>query len=492
MNICCIYTVEDYVTTEKPLPCADAISFGISYIATVLKNAGHNVTLMVLTPDSDLNTMLGNYMSDKGPALFCLTSVTTQFPLICRITEIIKRIDRKSYIVLGGHYVTLFPQALYKFPYIDCICIGEGEDPIIKLANKLENNEPITNINNLWIRKSESEIERNEMSRFIEDLDSLPLIDRSMWMPWISDPHGPHSVLLGRGCPNSCTYCSNHRLAMVAKGRYVRLRSPDNLIMELENIMNNKPSVRTIYLEVETLGANIDYAYILLDKLKEFNLNRESPIKFGCNIAVTGKVVDNEELIIRLKEANFDFVNIGLESGSKKIRREVLKRPPYSNEDLLRFCRLVKKHSIKIFLFLMVGIPGEKLSDFKETIRCTREIIPYDVHLSIFYPYPGTKLYDFCKKTNLISSDMPEVSLERKKAVLDLPGFSKREIQRQYRMFYYSAFHGIWPLTDIIPLVVRACMRSITRFARIYQKVIRLVWLRRSLGIMKRIFSSVS
>ena len=65
MNITCVYTVEIYNSIEKPLGMATEMPFGISMIATVLENAGHDVELLVITPDTPLDKYIKNNINKK-------------------------------------------------------------------------------------------------------------------------------------------------------------------------------------------------------------------------------------------------------------------------------------------------------------------------------------------------------------------------------------------------------------------------------------------
>ncbi len=276
-----------------------------------------------------------------------------------------------------------------------------------------------------------------------------------MWDKWVADKVRMPSILIGRGCPHKCTYCSNHAIAKVSNGKYVRFRSPENVVNELNEIVKHYPSVNSVYLEVETFGANLEYMYNMCDHLKRFLSNLGRSISFGVNIAITRKVVNNRELLRKLKSANFSYINIGLESGSERIRNEILKRPKYSNNDIISFCKLAKKYKIKINLFVLLAIPGETKRDFKETIAIVRGCNPEHVFLSIFYPYPGTDLYRTAKKMKIISDGMIDPQLERKKAVLDLPGFSKKQIQLEYLLFPYKAYKGRKPISKILANILR-------------------------------------
>jgi radical SAM superfamily enzyme YgiQ (UPF0313 family) len=234
MNISCICSVDDFVSVEKPLPSFASVPFGLSYIATSLKHAGHKVLILVATPETNFSDMISKFVKKYNPRLFCLTSVTSQYHLISDIAKAIKAVDSSIYVLLGGHHTTLNPEETIKEPYFDAICIGEGERAVVEYASYIERNEQPTGISNLWIKnKNEAFVEKNPPAPFIQALDDLPHIDREMWDKWVAETDRMPSVLLGRGCPNKCTYCSNHALAKIAGGRYVRFRSPEDVTIRL-------------------------------------------------------------------------------------------------------------------------------------------------------------------------------------------------------------------------------------------------------------------
>lgn len=470
MNIGCVYSVEDYVTIEKPLSSPASIPFGISSIATVLKNAGHNVEILVFTPATPITKVIESFIEQSKPKMFCLTSVSTQFSLVCKIAESIKRINPSIFVVLGGHHASLNPDEAIKVQALDAICIGEGEKAVVELAAQVESGKEPIGIPNLWIKHVGSgDIERNPQDPFIEDLDTLPYIDRDMWEPWITDPRDMPSILLGRGCPFRCTYCSNHAMAKISPGKYVRFRSPEHVIGEINYILERNPSLESIYLEVETFGAILEHSFNLCASLKKFNSEREKPINFGVNLAVTRKIMNNTRLLESFKEANIKFVNIGLESGSERIRNEILRRPKYTNKDIFGFCGLAQKHSIKVNMYVLVGLPGETLADFKETVKCVRECQPQHVFLSIYHPYPGTDLYETAIRLGVLNEEKMQAKVERRKSYLDLPGFSKVQVKKEYILFNYNVYKGRWPRGKIIAHSARLATSAYPRLNGFYR-----------------------
>jgi radical SAM superfamily enzyme YgiQ (UPF0313 family) len=251
------------------------------------------------------------------------------------------------------------------------------------------------------------------------------------------------SVLLGRGCPFQCTYCSNHALSKLASGPYVRFRSPDNIAQEIRENHEKLPSVEEVYLEVETFGVRQKWAIELCSKLERLNATLPQPLRFGVNLRVTPHT-DYEPLFKALKRSNFRFVNIGLESGSERIRSEVLKRN-YSNEDIINAVQSARRFGLQVSFLNLIGVPGETISDFYETVKMNRICLPDWHGTSIFYPYPGTELHDLCKKQGLLQGGI-ETEVERTTAVLDLPGFSKKQIQRSYIWFDYYVYKGTRPM----------------------------------------------
>ena len=172
-----------------------------------------------------------------------------------------------------------------------------------------------------------------------------------------------------------------------------------------------------------------------------------------------------ESLFAEFKKSNFSFINIGLESGSERVRREILKRN-YSNQDIINAVRLARKYGLKVHFYNMLGIPGETLADFKETVRINRICQPDFHYTSIFYPYPGTVLYSLCEQQGLLKKDL-DTEMERCKANLGLPGFTKRQIQKSYLWFDYYLYKGYKPTYKLLAKVLASRIRLNYSYRRI-------------------------
>ncbi|MCX5844647.1 MAG: radical SAM protein [Deltaproteobacteria bacterium] len=435
---------------HRPIRVQSSIYLGISYISSVLKLKGHQTRLFVLTQQnqSQVETMLDKF----EPQLLCFTAVSTTYHLINNFADSYKKRCPHVFLLAGGCHVSLNPEEVIADPF-DATCIGEGEYPALELADQLEHGLRPSNIQNLWI-KNGADVEKNAARPFIENLDELSFPDRNMWKEWVRYYSTPPSILISRGCPFNCTYCCHHKLAGLAGGRYYRFRSPQNILQEIEEYVTEYPRTKEIYLETETIFINSEYVKQLCSTLQKFNSEREQPLIFGANLRITPHT-EYETLFQSLRQANFKQINIGLESGSEKVRSRVLKRN-YSNDNINSAVVCARKYGIKTTLYVMIGLPGETAADSQQTIEMCRRCKPDATIHNIFYPYPGTELAYLCEEEGLFDRriDIKRID-ERKKPVLNLPDFSQREVHRSYIWFEYNVFKGRKPVYKILLRVLQ-------------------------------------
>jgi radical SAM superfamily enzyme YgiQ (UPF0313 family) len=473
MRVLFIHSEQDPYTADKPLETLERVQFGISYISAVLKKEGHETALLMVDPETAgrCEWRIGQF----DPDLICFTSVFTEFHLIQQAMARAATFFPRAFRILGGPHATLNPEECLAEP-VNAVCVGEGEYAVLELVRQLEAREQPHDISNLYIKNEDGTVERNAPRPFLEDLDTLPFPDRDMWLPWVSNPYSRPSLLLGRGCPFQCTYCCNHALRRVADGQYVRLRSPENIVAELESMKTANPYLGEVYLEVETLGVNMDWALELCSRLRDFNRVQKIPVVFGTNLRVTPHR-DYNQLFAALASAGFRFVNIGLESGSERVRKEILDRR-YSNRDIINAVETARAHGLQVGFYNLIGLPGETKKDFRETIRMNRTCQPDWFLTAVFFPYPGTKLHETCRKSGLLDHGL-DTELERRKPILDLPGFSKRQQESRRALFPWLIYRGHRPSKELIWLVVMAKVYSDRRLIKIHRRLIRSFFLKR-------------
>ena len=474
MKVLFVYTVSNALPPPaKPIAEWIEVSFSISYLAAALEHAGHEVALVVLR-HGGFAKEIDEALREFTPALVAYTAVATEYPYCAKIAAHLRTRLPDAYHAIGGVHATLCPDGVAEGPW-DAICLGEGEDAIVELADALERGESPTGIPSFWFKRGD-EIERNETRPFRANLDELPHANREIWRPWI-ELLPKHAMLIARGCPFTCTYCSNHALMKLQEGKYVRFRSPEDCLAELRELCHSFPEINYCYFEVETISAGKGWAREFAALLQEFNAAREEPIEFAINLMVQHDH-SFKDLFVALKAAGFSYLRIGLESGSERIRKEVLRRN-HTNEDLLTTFHEAHDAGLGTYAYNLVGLPGETPGDFEETIALNKECRATRSYISIFHPYPGTDLERVCHERGI---EVPpfEDSAERYRARLGLPEFPDRQVEYYFRNFTALVAGRREPLWNRIDSYVWQAIRGHPRLARRLERY-------RGTGIFRRL-----
>jgi anaerobic magnesium-protoporphyrin IX monomethyl ester cyclase len=159
----------------------------------------------------------------------------------------------------------------------------------------------------------------------------------------------------------------------------VRWKSPQKAVNEIKQlIMYSKPN--EINIDDDTLTKNPEWLISFCDLYKDM-----CKVPFYCN---SRPELLNPTLVKALCEAGCLGIGIGIESGSERIRSEVLGRP-MSDEIIKSAFSTVKKFGIKTWSFNMVGVPTESAEDLKKTIELNDIVSPDFVRISIFTQYPN-------------------------------------------------------------------------------------------------------
>ena len=149
-------------------------------------------------------------VEDFSPDLIALSTTEDMFHLGIRLINCVKNL--KILTIAGGVFPTFAPELVLKYDAIDIVCKGEGEDALVELCNRLENNKSYEDINNLWV-KTKNGIKSNPTKMI--DMDNNPLIDMSLfeearfYRPMGGKVYRMFPVEIFRGCPYTCTYCNS-------------------------------------------------------------------------------------------------------------------------------------------------------------------------------------------------------------------------------------------------------------------------------------------
>ena len=413
---------------------------GIMYLSSALKAAGHEVDLAVAA-HQDPVAVARAFQPDV--AAYSLITGSQRFYL--GLNRKLKAEFPGLFSVFGGPHPTFFPEMVEE-EGVDGICRGEGEGALVELVDSLDQGGPtaVLELDNWSFRRNGQTI-TNPVRPYITDLDNLPFPDRAL--VYERDPIAARSkikhFLAGRGCPYNCTYCFNHALGELyrGKGRRFRLRSVDNVLDEVLWVREHYPLEFVVFVD--------DTFVLSKDWLAEFaeEYPRRVGLPFFCN---TRANLVTPEQVQQLAEAGCHCVSMGIETGSDRLRNDLLKRQ-MSREQILEAARLIREGGLHFTTTNMIGLPTSTLEDDWETLELNAQVRPSYAHVFIFQPYPRTELGEFTREQGWMVGtfdDIGEVAWDH--SVLRFDEAHKRALSVLQRFF---AIAVEWPW--MIPLVKR-------------------------------------
>lgn len=449
---------------------------GIAILSAVLKEAGHETDLFDTTfyniesnkietslqfKPTDLKKKIErrevkflvsdflNKISTFKPDLIAITCTSNSYLLLKNLME--KTISNINCpVIIGGPKATISPEELIREDFISMVCIGEGEEALVEVANNIRDNKSLINIKNIWIKKNHR-IHRNEVRLLNQNLDSLPLPDWSIfneqhfYRPMYGNILKFGWFEMSRGCPFSCSYCINSYLHKLYqdKGKIFRTKSIERIINEIE-YFKNKYDINYIRFVDET------FLSLSTKELKRFATAWKSKIKIPFIMMTRPESVTREKGKILADLGYCTHVSIGIESGNEKLRKEVYNRY-VKNETIIKAFQILKEAGIGTTSYNMLGAPTESRKEIFDTIKLNR-LAKVDVaSLSYIYPFEGTPLRERCLNDGYINEKSAMITDYTKDTILDMPQISRKELRGLYKTFnFYVKFPKIiYPLIKI-------------------------------------------
>ena len=379
---------------------------GACYVASNLERSGFDVQLLEILftedPSSVITEKILRFEPDLvGVSIRNIDNVDQQSPCFF-LTDVkkdvidpIKRVTSVP-IVIGGAAVSIMPERIMDFLDVDFGVFGEGEETMVQFARYLELNSDISSIAGLFYRNDDG-ITGNPIER-IKDLDELALPRIYRWVDWkkYRFNYAPYPVQTKRGCALKCSYCVYNKI----EGRHYRLRDPERVVDEIENIVENcKPQI--IEFTDSTFNIPLEHAMEICREI----IRRKIKVSFNTMGINPGAVT--EELVVLMKEANFMEVSCTPESGSERMLKALAKN--FTLKHVERAARLLSKAGIPVVWYFLFGGPGEEETTVRETFSFIEEnIVKRDLVFitSGIRVLPGSPVYDVARKIGQLPDNM--------------------------------------------------------------------------------------
>ncbi len=380
------------------------MNIGVSILSRELEEAGHDVRVMHISETLGYGFDVDRIVADSQqfvPDIFCLSFGSNHYRPAMTLAQKLKEEFPQSWIVCGGIHATLNPESVIQHPWVDAVGVGEvDQNHLVHFVERLSSGKDYERFPNFLVRVN-GDIYRNPVL-FLPDIKRQTFLNfkRIDYKTITTLRRGFAEVLSSRGCPYSCTYCQNHALVSVYKKdmesfQYIRQRDISNLIEELKEFLQSMGDVLKAFVFADdAFIMNKSWIKAFTQRYKE-----EINVPFSCCGLV--RSID-EEIVERLAGANCMIVRFGIETGSDKTRKEILNKP-IVNSQFESAVKLLHAGGINVGSYVMLGIPGETSQDICNTFSFLSKIQPDEVRCSIFYPFEGTILYDYCVEQKLLN-----------------------------------------------------------------------------------------
>jgi radical SAM superfamily enzyme YgiQ (UPF0313 family) len=142
-----------------------------------------------------------------------------------------------------------------------------------------------------------------------------------------------------------------------------------------------------------------------------------------------------------MRKAGFRFVLFGLESANQKTLDRIEKAEKIG--DMVESCKLAKKAGLSPHITIMFGYPWENEEQVRKTVRLGRMLLikgwAHTLQATVLIPYPGTPLYEECKKNGWLLTERYE-DFDQRMPVMKTPVGNER-IKEAVQSVYKVAFN---------------------------------------------------
>ncbi len=393
---------------------------GLLYIGAVLEKAGVPVEIV----PADILDMSWAAIRRKiragKPDIVGVTVTTENRFQSFRLIREAKKAHPGAWTVLGGPHASMAAEdCLEHIPELDFVVRGEGEETMLEICRLwLPGANPgvLDGVRGIVLRRN-GRVEANPPRPPITDLDSLPfpafhLVPFEKYNFSFEVPgHGflpAVNVMTSRGCPFNCSFCATP----INWGRHVRMRSPENVIREIEQ-HKERYGIKVVFFYDDTFNASPKRA----DTICDLMIARRLDVFFKCDVRID---IMSRALLEKMKQAGLFHLSYGLEAGSDRVRERIVGKSIDMADfrNLTEWCVELGVIANVFFIFSHPTETWEEARDTIGTIEHYRDRIEGSV--AILHIYPGTPLEKTAREQGVLPKGFTWTKRHRK-GIITLP-----------------------------------------------------------------------
>ena len=322
-------------------------------------------------------------------------------------------------LIVGGVHPTVRPEECWD--YVDYVCVGEGEEPLMELVDRMDKKKSTDKIKNLYVKKKQKVI-KNKLGEIVKDVNTLPVPKFDYEKTYfyhngkikslaenkelIKKEYGKYYfIITSRGCPYRCKYCLNDCLIQI-KPEYaiIRKRNKEHIMEELRRAKKVLPKGTMVgFVDDDFCTRSLEDLGGICEAYK-----KEIGIPFFCASTPTSM---NKEKIEMLADAGLIRLEIGVQSIDDYVNKEIYGRY-IGRKQVEETVKILEKyrHKMTICYDFILDNPWETDKTRLESLDFILSLKkPVNFFLFSLTLYPGTGLLDKAKKEGIIKDEFKEV-----------------------------------------------------------------------------------
>lgn len=349
------------------------------------------------------------------PDLIGVSLVSFEYKRSYELIHNIKEFRPHTPIIVGGPHVSVLRETvLEECADIDFGVVQDGEKPIVQLCRA---DVPLEQIPGLLFRRN-GKVVSSGPPALVKDLDSIPF-------PRYNNFHLKRyqreiTIITSRGCPYRCIFCPNS-----INAKKFRARSPANVVDEIEYWYSR--GIKQFDVTDDNFTLIKKRVYQICEEIESRGLKG---LFIRCSNGIRADRVDRH-LLSRMKEVGFKEVAFGADGGNNKVLIDIVHKGE-TIEDIEQALKDACDLGLSVKLFIIVGSPGETMSDVEDSLALGQRYPVVWLHLNNPIPYPGTELFEWVR-THECFVIPPEEYLNSVTEVDTTPVFETPELPQEVR-----------------------------------------------------------
>lgn len=412
----------------------------LCYACAVAKKEGWNAKVFDYVAEDKTRNDIAVLVQKEEPDFVVLDSTTPSIHSDIECASVVKDASPSTKVIMVGPHASAMPGQVLSSARgaVDVVALGEYDFTVRDVIRQYPDLDRVHD-GIAYVQSGACVIKPK--TQFIEDLDSLPFpaweeldlmkyFDGGKLYPYVD-------IISGRGCPFQCSFCL---WPQVMHGRTYRLRSPQNVVDEMEWVIELFPRIRKgeFFFEDDTFTVDTKRAIVLSEEI----LKRDLKVTFSVNSRAD---TYDRQMFTVMKRAGCRELLVGFESGSQAILDNV--RKGLRREDSLAFMETAGKAGLKVHGCFVIGLPGETEETALQTIDFALTLGCATVQFSAAIPFPGTEFYDECKRKGYLKTEDYTRWLKRgeQSGIIGYDDFSAADaeqyVDKGLKDFYFRPFY---------------------------------------------------